>query len=126
VRGLAEQYFNYGRWRRVVARHHRGTINLRYLAPPTALTLCAAGLLAAPFVPWTLVVPGGYVVALVAGSAVVGRALPWRPRLLLPVVLATMHMSWGAGFITSPRRLAEQARGPRAGVAPADVAGQEP
>ncbi|MEO8555940.1 MAG: glycosyltransferase family 2 protein, partial [Actinomycetota bacterium] len=35
VRALARQYFLYGRWRRVVAHHHEGTISARYLAPPT-------------------------------------------------------------------------------------------
>ena len=34
------QYKDYGRWRRVVA-HHKGTINARYLAPPTALVAVA-------------------------------------------------------------------------------------
>jgi GT2 family glycosyltransferase len=34
VRALAKQYFEYGRWRRVVSRRHKGTINYRYLAPP--------------------------------------------------------------------------------------------
>ena len=34
---LARQYFEYGRWRRVVTRTHRGTINYRYLAPPITL-----------------------------------------------------------------------------------------
>lgn len=34
VRGLASQYLHYGRWRRVVAERHEGTINARYLAPP--------------------------------------------------------------------------------------------
>ena len=33
-RPSAKQYFHYGRWRRVVARTHEGTVNLRYLAPP--------------------------------------------------------------------------------------------
>ena len=37
VRALAKQYFEYGRWRRVVSRRHKGTINYRYLAPPVAL-----------------------------------------------------------------------------------------
>lgn len=37
VRALAKQYFEYGRWRRVVSRRHSGTINYRYLAPPCAL-----------------------------------------------------------------------------------------
>ena len=34
------------RWRRVVARQHPGTINLRYLAPPIAVLAMAAGALA--------------------------------------------------------------------------------
>src|SRR6201986_3028120 len=42
-RMLGAQYFHYGRWRRVVARQHVGTINLRYLAPPAAGSVIAAG-----------------------------------------------------------------------------------
>jgi len=37
VKALAKQYFEYGRWRRVVSRRHSGTINYRYLAPPLAV-----------------------------------------------------------------------------------------
>ncbi|MGN6302107.1 MAG: glycosyltransferase family 2 protein [Angustibacter sp.] len=102
LRALARQYRDYGRWRRVVARTHPGTVNLRYLAPPTALVLTVAGLAAAPLTPWTLVLPGGYALALVAGSLVVGRRLRPRELALLPLVLATMHLSWGWGFLTSP------------------------
>ena len=46
VRALGIQYFRYGRWRRVVARQHAGTINLRYLAPPVAVAAVGAGTLA--------------------------------------------------------------------------------
>lgn len=42
VRALAKQYKDYGRWRHVVARYHSGSINLRYLAPPTAVCAIAA------------------------------------------------------------------------------------
>ena len=53
VRELAGQYFNYGRWRRVVSREHPGTVNLRYLAPPAAVLAMAGGL--APGTPgWLL------------------------------------------------------------------------
>lgn len=31
-----------------------------------------------------------------------------KARLLIPVALATMHMSWGWGFLTSPRSLARK------------------
>src|ERR1022692_595173 len=46
VRALGVQYFRYGRWRRLVARQHTGTINRRYLAPPAAVLAIAAGTLA--------------------------------------------------------------------------------
>ncbi len=46
MRALAGQYFNYGRWRRVVSREHPGTVNLRYLAPPATVLAMAAGLVA--------------------------------------------------------------------------------
>ena len=33
------------------------------------------------------------------------RTLPPAVSVRLPAVLATMHMFWGAGFLTSPRGL---------------------
>jgi succinoglycan biosynthesis protein ExoA len=109
VRALARQYFHYGRWRRVVMRRHEGTVNLRYLAPPAALTGILAGTVAAAagFRPAALL-PAGYAGLVLAGAAVEGRGLPVAAWARLPVALATMHLSWGAGFLTSPRRLARQ------------------
>ncbi|WAP56445.1 glycosyltransferase family 2 protein [Streptomyces sp. S465] len=109
VRALAKQYKDYGRWRHVVARFHQGSINMRYLAPPTAVAAIAAGLVVgAAVTPWGLVVPGGYLAAIVAGSVPAGKGLPVKARLQIPVALATMHMSWGWGFLTSPRALAKK------------------
>ncbi|MFE5162029.1 glycosyltransferase family 2 protein [Streptomyces sp. NPDC056697] len=109
VRALAKQYKDYGRWRRVVARFHQGSINLRYLAPPTAVVAIAAGIVVgAAVTPWALVIPGGYLAAIVAGSVPAGKGLPVQARLRVPVALATMHMSWGWGFLTSPRALAKR------------------
>ncbi len=108
VRALAQQYFHYGRWRRVVSRHHRGTITVRYLAPPVTAAACIAGVLVSPVVPWALLIPGTYLAGVLVGSAVVGRELDWRSRPLLPLALATMHLSWGVGFLSSPRHLAVQ------------------
>jgi glycosyltransferase involved in cell wall biosynthesis len=106
VRRLARQYFDYGRWRRVVVRRHPGTLNLRYLAPPVAVlgVLLGTGLGAAGFWPaWVL--PGGYLALVGIGASTESRELSWRSRLLLPVTIMVMHGSWGAGFLTSPRRL---------------------
>ncbi|MFC9283791.1 glycosyltransferase family 2 protein [Streptomyces collinus] len=109
VRALAKQYRDYGRWRHVVARYHSGSINVRYLAPPAAVCAIAAGLaVGVALTPWGLVVPGGYLAAIVAGSLPTGKGLPARARLRIPVALATMHMSWGWGFLTSPRTLARK------------------
>jgi hypothetical protein len=108
VRALALQYRNYGRWRRVVARYHPGSINPRYLAPPAALVAIVLGLLGGLLTPWALVVPAGYLLGIGVGSLPVGRGLPLAVRARIPVALATMHMCWGWGFLTSPRKLARR------------------
>ncbi|UCM91781.1 glycosyltransferase family 2 protein [Streptomyces marincola] len=109
MRALGKQYRNYGRWRRVVARYHAGSINPRYLAPPAAVLAIAAGTVAgAVLTPWAFVVPGGYVAAIVLGSLPAGRGLPPGARARIPLALATMHMAWGWGFLTSPRKLARK------------------
>jgi succinoglycan biosynthesis protein ExoA len=102
--GLARQYFHYGRWRRHVMRSHVGSVNLRYLAPPTALLGVLAGLVLSTFLTlWALTLPLGYLALVIAGSVLVSRGVPGRARLAVPAVLVTMHMSWGAGFLTSWR-----------------------
>ncbi|MER7565603.1 glycosyltransferase family 2 protein [Streptomyces sp. NPDC097941] len=109
VKALAKQYKDYGRWRHVVARYHEGSINLRYLAPPAAVCAIAAGIVVgAALTPLGFVIPGGYLAAIVLGSLPAGKGLPLKARLQIPVALATMHMSWGYGFLTSPRSLARR------------------
>ncbi|MBO3143370.1 glycosyltransferase family 2 protein [Dermatophilus congolensis] len=104
---LATQYRNYGRWRRVVAATHEGTINLRYLAPPAmVLGTVAATVLGTVWHPaW--IVPAGYLAGITAGALSTSRGEPLKVRATLPAVLATMHWSWGIGFITSPKELRE-------------------
>lgn len=115
LRRLARQFYLTGQWRRVVSRTHPGTAGFRYLAPPTALLGCVIGLLAgiagAVVGPgWLLLgfaIPGAYLAGVLAGAVMFGRGLEygWRARCWLPAVVATMHMSWGAGFLLSPRKL---------------------
>lgn len=109
VKALAKQYYHYGRWRRVVTRHHRGSVNLRYLAAPCALVAVAVGAgfgLAGHKAGW--VFPAGYAGAILAGSLWEGRSLSPGALARLPLVLATMHGSWAYGFLTSPRGLADE------------------
>ncbi|GGR88555.1 hypothetical protein GCM10010269_29690 [Streptomyces humidus] len=122
VRALAKQYKDYGRWRHVVARYHEGSINLRYLAPPAAVCAIAAGVLVgAALTPLGFVIPAGYLAAIVVGSLPAGKGLPPKARLQIPVALATMHMSWGFGFLTSPKALARKVIASRRPAVPSDA-----
>jgi succinoglycan biosynthesis protein ExoA len=120
VRTLGSQYFHTGRWRRVIVREHPKTASFRYLAPPAVAGLVALGLVtgvaglagiaagAPAAVGWLtagLVVPVIYLAGITAVSMALSRGLTPGVRARLPLVLAVMHMCWGAGFLTSPRTL---------------------
>jgi glycosyltransferase involved in cell wall biosynthesis len=121
---LAHQHFRYGRWRRVVARRYPETVNKRYLAPPVAaaasITGAALGIIGAvgwavdapqyvKYLAFGFVIPAGYLAGVTGAAAFLARELPPLVRARVPLVLATMHMTWGLGFLTSPRRLARRA-----------------
>lgn len=117
---LARQQFRYGRWRRVVARRYPETVNRRYLAAPAATALNVLGLVMGiegltPFSPvdvriasLSLLIPAAYLGGCAAVAAIFARDLPLNARARVPLALATMHMCWGAGFLTSPKRLARR------------------
>ena len=99
LRALARQYFNYGRMKIEVWRRHPRSLRARHFAAPLlVLGLALSTILAVAGVSWAAVVPGAYLVTLVGGSLVVGIRRRTGTALLLPLVLATMHLSWGLGF----------------------------
>jgi glycosyltransferase involved in cell wall biosynthesis len=103
---LAKQFFRTGQWRRGVIRRMPRTANARYLAPPAAVLAVVGGTvlgLSGKRVGW--LAPGGYLAAVFAGSVANMRGLDTRAAARLPVVLSTMHMAWGAGFLLSPKDL---------------------
>ena len=115
VRSLARQYRHYGRWRREVMRRHPETARtasaLRYFAPPAVTLLVALGLaqgIIGPLVgsaAWGLVFPALYALGVIAVSPVVARGRGGDVLARVPLVLATMHLAWGWGFLSSPRDL---------------------
>ena len=108
---LAKQYFEYGSWRHEVMRRHPDTRRtksaLRYFAPPLAVALIvigkilgSIGLVTNSFLIWGYIFPLGYLaLTLVSSLTLVKRAR--AGALWLPIVLMTMQMSWGIGFLTS-------------------------
>ena len=101
---LAKQYFEYGRWRRVVSRRHSGTINYRYLAPPFALLGFSASLVLGIALSSIFFIPAlVYLLFVVLASLKISTSI--GEYLLLLLVIPTMHFAWGAGFISSPKTL---------------------
>ena len=101
---LAKQYFEYGRWRRAVSRKHQGTVNYRYLAPPIALVINLLSLILGISFSTIFFIPViTYLLIIILCSLFIGKGI--YEKITLPSVLITMHMSWGFGFITSPKNL---------------------
>ena len=114
VAKLAKQYFEYGSWRHEVMRRHpdtrRAKSALRFFAPPLAVALIvfgkilgSIGLFMGNALIWGYIFPLGYLaLTLVSSLTLVKRAR--AGALWLPVVLMTMQMSWGIGFLTSRKK----------------------
>lgn len=104
---LASQYSRYGYWKAQMLRLHPGSIRLRHLvAPAFVLSLLILALSGMVWTPawWLLLVEiSVYLIfALAAAWHAARKAQGWRDRfgmtLLLPLVFATIHLSWGGSF----------------------------
>ena len=110
ARSLARQYFDYGRWKRVVVGRHPRSLRARQVAPP-ALVLgllaslgCAVAAALAPaggaaLVGLAALLPGAWFVALAGAS--LGCAVRRRSVAALAMAwpLLIVHLAWGAGFL---------------------------
>ncbi|MEI7442074.1 MAG: glycosyltransferase family 2 protein [Actinomycetes bacterium] len=115
ARALAKQYFQYGQWRRKVMREHPETTRtisaLRYFAPPlavlgivfgTLMGLVGAYLSTWPLVFWGFLAPVGYLGLVLLATLTLAKKAG-KAILHLPSVLILMQISWGLGFLTSPK-----------------------
>jgi glycosyltransferase involved in cell wall biosynthesis len=111
-KALRKQFFGSGQWRRQIVAAHPQTASMRYLAAPIVTAAVALGVLLGILglvlggLTGTVLLAGflaplGYAAGVVAASIPMGRSLPWQSRLLLPFVVVTMHLAWGAGFLRS-------------------------
>ncbi len=114
-RALRRQFFGSGQWRRQIVDAHPETASPRYLAAPVVTAAIGLGsvlgllavlgtILGVPGAAWLLagfLAPVGYAAGVLVATWFMGRGLPRRARVLLPAVVATMHLAWGAGFLRS-------------------------
>ncbi|AUH33177.1 glycosyltransferase family 2 protein [Paracoccus tegillarcae] len=102
LRGLARQYWNYGKGRARTVTRHRMRPRLRQMAPALNLVLLlASAVLALAGAGWLAAIwPLLYLAVL--GAASVWMTLRHRSPcgLLAGPALAAMHLPWGAGFLT--------------------------
>lgn len=103
-RELARQFYRTGRWRQQVMRQHPETVSARYLAPPATVAALAVGTVGGLAWRPLWLLPLGYAAAITLGGAWIARDQPVGVIARMPGVLATMHLTWGAGFLRGPER----------------------
>ena len=122
-RALARQFFDYGRWKRVVLTRHPRSLRPRQIAAPLLLVALAcsvaaggagvaigAGVVApvlgsnsaAVLLGAAAASPVAYGLFLLGASAAVGLRRRRAEAILLPAVTATMHIAWALGFVAGP------------------------
>ena len=110
LRALVKQMYETGKWRRELVRRHPETATVRYLAPPLTLLGVLAGSVVGLFgiavdsrlLRVGFLAPAGYLTLITGGSLITTRPMSAAARLRLPLVLASTHLAWGAGFLDGP------------------------
>lgn len=113
LRELARQYFEYGQWRKQVTKTYPETVSLRYLAPPITISGLFVGFLFVLIsqitnIQWLQIgwlAPGVYLAVILLAFVSIKSKLSMVSRLYLLLVLPTMHLSWGVGFLKGSKRL---------------------
>jgi glycosyltransferase involved in cell wall biosynthesis len=103
LRSLWRQYFQYGFWKVRVMQKHPLQMRPRHFAPASfvfALLFSALGSAVFPFGVWGLgCLLAAYSAANLIACLLVAREGQWSLLPLLPVTFATLHVSYGLGFL---------------------------
>lgn len=115
-RALRKQFYSTGVWRGEIARRYESSRSLRYFAPPVLVVGLVLGTIAGLFgaitgPAWLLLgwLPvAGYLAGVVVAALPVASAHGAKAGLWYLVVLPTIHLSWGLGFMAGFARLTKQ------------------
>ena len=103
LKSLWKQYFQYGFWKVRVLQKHSKQMSPRQFIPPTfVFTLILGFLISLTFTRgWIFLtaLAGIYLLANLAASTLIAIRKGWKLFGLLPIVFATIHFSYGLGFI---------------------------
>jgi GT2 family glycosyltransferase len=124
LRSLSKQYFQYGYWKVRVMQKHLRQMRLRQFIPPLFAASLLIGALLSPFSApvriLTLFILVTYLLANLAASLWATPAEHRRILWLVPVAFATIHLSYGSGFLIGLARFWNRWRnnsGPRSSTA---------
>jgi succinoglycan biosynthesis protein ExoA len=98
VAALMRQYWRYGQYRAKTCRHHPESMRRSHLLPPAVVLTLAAALVPARAARPLRAAPGAYALVLAVEAVRISRN-GGREAWWVPAVLASMHTSWGAGFL---------------------------
>jgi succinoglycan biosynthesis protein ExoA len=106
LKGLSRQYWRYGFWKFQMLKRYPGTLRYRQALPPVFLCSILALALLAPF--WRLAVFGLLAEVVLYIGIMTIASIPQARKykdvgllLAIPLAIATMHISWGGGFLAS-------------------------
>jgi GT2 family glycosyltransferase len=107
---LAKQYLQYGMWKVRVLQKHPRQMSVRHFVPPGFVL---AMMMLGPVAPWVSSAAalaaaglGAYAAVIMGASLPLARTAGWRRLPALIAAFATLHWSWGWGFLAGVVRFA--------------------
>jgi succinoglycan biosynthesis protein ExoA len=105
LKGLAIQYWRYGFYRSKTSRRHPSSLRRSHLLAPAVVITAGAALLApGPVRALARAGIAAYALAVLSATVQVSRRASGSDAIGVPLVFATMHCSWGAGFLAGCAR----------------------
>ena len=103
ISGLFKQFFNYGILRSNVIKKHIDAFKFIHIIPPlfvlTSAVLLLLGILIPSFLNALLWLWAAYLIYLIIASLRCLERNNLRLLFVLPIIFATLHLSWGTGFL---------------------------
>jgi len=103
LKKLWKQYFQYGFWKVRVLQKHPRQMSLRQFVPFAFVLALMFALILSFTVPWgwmaLLALLAVYLLANLSASIITASGQGFKTLLLLPLAFATIHLSYGFGFI---------------------------
>ena len=110
--GLWRQYFQYGYWKVRVLQKHPKQMRWRQFVPPAFVAGLVGSILLAPCFSWArfllILIAGFYIGANLLASVITCFRNGLKHLPILPIVFATLHLSYGSGFLVGLVRFANR------------------